>query len=212
MSSDARLYLLTPRLKDAAPFAPMLRSALASGDVACVLARLEAAVDEGGAKKILRALIETAQPLGVALIVEDNAGLALKTGADGVHISGDEDALQHALKQLKPGRIVGAGNLRSRDAAMSLGETGVDYLMFGEPASDGFVQPLEKTLERVDWWASIFTLPCVAYAGSADAVDPLAAAHAEFIALGEWLWDSADVASAVALAAAAAARNPLPVA
>ena len=207
MSSDARLYLMTPRLKDAASFLPRFTAALGTGAVACVLARLDA--DDGEAKKILRALAEAAQPRGVALIVEDNFALALKAGADGAHVSGGGAALAEALAQMKPDRIVGAGGLRGRDEAMTAGESGVDYVMFGEPARDGYTPPLEKTLERVSWWAEIFTLPCVAYAGAPEAVEPLAAAGADFVALGDWLWALPNPAAATALAAAALARHPL---
>ena len=38
-----------------------------------------------------------------------------------------------AIESLKPERIVGAGFLRTRDEAMTAGEMGADYVMFGEP-------------------------------------------------------------------------------
>ena len=71
---------------------------------------------------------------------------------------------------------------------MAAGEAGADYVMFGEPAR-GVAPPLEATLERVGWWAEIFQTPCVAYAASLDDVAALAAAGADFIALGEAVWE-----------------------
>jgi thiamine-phosphate pyrophosphorylase len=101
-------------------------------------------------------------------------------------------ALGAAAKALKPKFILGAGGLRSRHAAMEAGECDVDYLMFGEPAPDGFVPPLEQTVERTRWWTEIFNVPCVAYAASFDDIPALIAAGAEFLALREAIWSFAE--------------------
>jgi thiamine-phosphate pyrophosphorylase len=90
---------------------------------------------------------------------------------------------------------------------MTAGEAEPDYLMFGEPAADGFVRPLDWRLERVGWWADIFHLPCIAWAASLDEVAPLAAAGADFVAPGDWLWREADPAALVARAAAIVAAG-----
>ena len=60
--------------------------------------------------------------------------------------------------------------------------------MFGEPDAGGARPSAEYTLERVAWWAEIFNVPCVAYAGSLDEVGPLAEARAEFVALADVVW------------------------
>ena len=60
--------------------------------------------------------------------------------------------------------------------------------MFGEPRRDGYTPPLAETIERTAWWAEIFETPCVAFAGALDAVAPLTAAGADFIALGDAIW------------------------
>ena len=65
-------------------------------------------------------------------------------GVDGAHVTGAGEALAEALASLHPERIVGAGGLRSRDDAMTAGEVGADYVMFGEPRRDGFVPPLAE--------------------------------------------------------------------
>jgi thiamine-phosphate pyrophosphorylase len=51
--------------------------------------------------------------------------------------------------------------------------------------------------ERVVWWAEIFETPCVAYADSIPAAGTLAEAGADFVALGEAIWDSSSPAAAV---------------
>jgi thiamine-phosphate pyrophosphorylase len=71
--------------------------------------------------------------------------------------------------------------------------------MFGEPAPDGHRPSFAAILERVEWWAEVFEIPCVAFAASLDEVGPLAAAGADFVALGGWLWnDPQGISSALA--------------
>ena len=69
---------------------------------------------------------------------------------------------------------------------MAAGESDVDYLMFGGPDDD---EPAEAILERTQWWAEIFNVPCVAFARSLDDVDALAQTGAEFVALESAIWD-----------------------
>jgi thiamine-phosphate pyrophosphorylase len=138
MIERPRLFLITPRLNDAAAFAAKLEAAVGAADVACVLLRT-ATRDADAAKAVVRALAPIAQKRGAAVLVEDDARLAVRAEADGVHLAG-EAALEDALGALKPDRIVGIGALADRDAAMRAGETGVDYLMFGgpdDPATSG---------------------------------------------------------------------------
>jgi thiamine-phosphate pyrophosphorylase len=203
-ADKSRLYLLTPLLAEAeaAEFAALLGDVLSAGDVACVLARLAPGA-EGEAKKIVSRLIEITSRAEAALLTDNDARLAARVGADGAHVHGPAEALDEALKSLKPERIVGAGLLRSRDDAMIAGEKGVDYVMFGEPRRDGFTPPAEQTLERVAWWAEIFEPPCVGFAAQLGDIAPLAAAGADFIALGDAVWRAAEPAEALAQAQAA---------
>jgi len=189
MSNDSpRLYLITPRVKDAAAFAPLLQAAMAAGDVACVLLRYEAR-DEGDAKKIVKALGDIVQPSGAALLIENDSQIAVRANADGVNIRGLGPAFEDALERLRPDRIVGISGVKSRDDAMSAGEQDVDYIMYGEPTADGYVPPVAETLERVGWWAQLFNVPCVGYASVLADVAPLVAAGADFVALGDAVWN-----------------------
>jgi thiamine-phosphate pyrophosphorylase len=137
-----RLYLLTPRLRlaDLADFGPRFVAALAAGDVASALARLAPDAD-GDAKRIVGRLLEMAAAADVALLVEHDARLAARAGADGAHV--DVDRLAEAISSLRPERIVGAGGLRLKHDAMNAGEAGADYVMFGEPRPDGWTPPFE---------------------------------------------------------------------
>jgi thiamine-phosphate pyrophosphorylase len=211
MSDDSpSLYLMTPPLSEAGGFAPLLEAALDAGVVACVLARLDAR-DEAAAKRIVRTLAPLAQERGAAFIVADDVQLALRAGADGVHVSNAAAAaLDDAIRRLKPNSIVGAGMLRSKHDAMTAGEKDIDYVMFGEPAADGAAPAFDTTRERAAWWAEIFTVPVVAFAARLDQVERLARAGADFVALGAAVFDDPrGPASAVrdAMAALTAARR-----
>jgi len=189
--SHVHVFLITPRLSDAESFAPQLEAALSAASVACVLLRL-ATRDDNSAKKLIKALVPLVQDKGAALLIEQDTQLAARTGADGVQVSGAGQPLREAIDSLKPKHIVGVSGLKSKDDAMTAGELDVDYLMFGEPSADGFVQNITKIVERVEWWAELFNVPCVAYAPRLADVAPLVKAGADFIATGDWLWAKPD--------------------
>jgi thiamine-phosphate pyrophosphorylase len=184
-----RLMLRTPPIGDAAAFAEPLRQALSAGDIAAVV--LDFAEGDGrGLINMVKLLAPIVQGSGAALLVADRPEIVARSGADGVHVS-DPAGLEAALDLVKgQDRIVGAAGLRLRDDAMAAAEKGVDYVMFGEGRPDGSHPPLSSVIERTSWWAEIFETPCVAVAPAFDAIDDLAAAGAEFVAIGEPVWTS----------------------
>lgn len=193
----ARLYLVTPLIgHDAEAFASPLASACAAGDVAAVLLRLPPSDPRTRVNRV-KALAPAAQAAGAALLIQaddddDIAATAARGGADGVHVASYLNQIKDLRERLKGDRILGTGGLRSKHDAMTAGEAGVDYVMFGEPRPDGSLAPIEAVSERAAWWAEIFETPCVAYAPSLDAVARLAETGAEFIALGDAVWAHPD--------------------
>jgi thiamine-phosphate pyrophosphorylase len=205
-----RLYLVTPAIEDPSAMADALASALAEADVAAVLLRLKPA-DERTLINRVKALAEIVQPAGAALVLDGHADIVARAGADGAHLTGIE-AFAAALDGLKPARIAGCGGLQSRDDAMVAAERGADYVMFGEPDEDGRRPSFEAIVERVEWWAEVFEVPCVGFAESLDEAARLAAAGAEFVAVGESLWNGEHGAAraTAALAAHIAAPEAVP--
>jgi thiamine-phosphate pyrophosphorylase len=196
-----RLYLITPQVADAANFAAELERALVYGDITAVLLRLA----EGGERTLIeriKLIAAVVQPREIALVVDGHPDIVARAGADGAHLTGVA-TFAAALAMLKPDRIAGAGGLRSRHDAMLAAETGADYVMFGDPDRHGRRPDFESSQERLTWWAELFEVPCVAYAGNKDEITPLSRTGADFIALGDWIWSRPDgVADAVAAAAA----------
>ena len=181
-----RLYLVTPPVADAQAFSKDLAAAMAAGDVAAVLLRL-AEADERTQINRAKTLSATVQDVGAALLIDGHADLVARAGADGAHVTGI-DEFSAAIEQLKPERIVGVGGLTTRHDAMVAAEAGADYIMFGEPGDGGVRPSFEAIAERVAWWAEVFEIPCVGFAVAVDEIAPLAAAGADFVALGEAIW------------------------
>ncbi|TCT13328.1 thiamine-phosphate diphosphorylase [Tepidamorphus gemmatus] len=185
VDTRTRLFLVTPTDLLPAAFASVLSDALAGGDVAAVMLDL-ATQDPAVWRQAANVLCPIVQERGAAFLLRNQVDLARETGADGVHVTEGPEALERALRRLKPDMIVGAGDCITRHAAMVLGEKNPDYVFLGrlDPVED---IPASHTL--VDWWAELFELPCVALAGddwtqAAEAVE----AGADFLALRDLVW------------------------
>jgi thiamine-phosphate pyrophosphorylase len=207
------LYLITPCLTtaDANAFAKVFAEVLDAAPVASALLRLAPGA-EAGAKAIVAPLLRAAVAADCALLIENDARLAQRLGADGVHVAGASADLVAAIEDLKPNRIVGAGSLGLRDEAMTASELGADYVMFGEPRDGARAMGLGSLTERVSWWAEIFETPCVAYAEAISDASELARAGADFVALDEAIWSAVSPPEAArqaeALIAGAATHIP----
>lgn len=186
------LYLITPADPDPAQFPRQLMSVLTGPEVAALLVR-RGSLDDAGYESLAERLIQIGQAAGAAVLLQDDADLARRLGADGVHVtSGGTKAIRAAVEALKPQGIVGVGNIRSRHDAMSFGELDVDYVMFGPLG--GSVDPQARDLAQ--WWAETFEIPAVHSEPDAEAAQP-ADIGTEFIALSDCVWSKADPAAAL---------------
>ena len=181
-----RFYLATPPLTEAVQLADPLGALLSAADIAAVLVRL-ADADHRSKVNRIKTLAPVIQDAGAALLLDGHLELVARTGADGAHVNGVE-ALKEALDALKPERIVGVGALHSRHDSMVAGESGADYVLFGEVGTDGEPPASEATAERLDWWAELFEPPCVGYARTLDETESFAASGADFVMVGDLLW------------------------
>ncbi len=175
-----RLFPVLPHRISAGRAIACLRAAVEAGDVAALLLR----ADEEGrhVESRVRAVVEQARELGVAVLVEDDVRLAVATGADGVHVTTGPAAAKAARQALGAEAIVGGECLGKRDEAMRLGEAGVDYLALD--------QRLEAGGENLlDWWVEMFVVPVVAIhpAGVAALAD-LTRRGADFVCPSEDMW------------------------
>jgi thiamine-phosphate pyrophosphorylase len=191
-----RLYLVAPPAADPARLADAIAQALRAGDVAAVLLPL-AGDDERALLTSVKALAPAVQNAGAALLLQGYPDLVGRAGADGAHLSGI-DEFSAAVASLKPERIAGCGGLATRHDAMLAAEGGADYVMFGEPEEDGHRPSFDAVLERVEWWAEVFEIPCVGYAAHPDEIAALVTAGADFVAVGGFIFeDSRGVGAAM---------------
>jgi len=184
-NEPTRLFLVTPPDIDAERLPPLLGAALAGGDVAAVLIA-------DGSEALAAALVPLVQQAGAAALIRNDTRLAGHVKADGVHIDTGIADLKLAADSFRPKRIVGAGNLTARHAAMEAGEAGVDYVFFGDPHGDTHDEPHPKALDLAEWWAELMEIPAVIMAGrSLESVAAAAATGAAFVAVNQAVWESA---------------------
>lgn len=150
------LYLIAPTDQPAERLKSALAAAVAEHDVAALLLP-RGALSENAYKALAKAIVPLAQQHGAAALVEGDPGLVRLLGADGLHVQGGIEATRQAIAALKPDFIVGVGDVQSRDDAMSLGELGIDYILFG-PLS-GVMSADARDTAR--WWAETMEIPSV---------------------------------------------------
>jgi thiamine-phosphate pyrophosphorylase len=182
-----RLYLATPAVDDPSPLVAQLPALLAADDVAAVLLRLKPG-DLRGMIARIKALAPMVQDSGAALLIDGPVELVARAGADGAHLN-SLAALQEALPSLKPDRIAGVGGLATRHDSMAAGELGADYVLFGEVDARGQRPSVEAISERLGWWAELFEPPCVGFAASLAEAEEFAGAGADFVLVGDCIWN-----------------------
>jgi thiamine-phosphate pyrophosphorylase len=181
-----RLYLATPDVDDPSSLLASLPGLLAGADVAAVLVRLKP-TDQRSMISRVKALAPAIQASGAAVLLDGHVELVARAGADGAHLAGIE-AMEDALPTLKPDRIAGVGGLTTRHDSMAAGELGADYVLFGEPDARGQRPSVEAIAERLQWWAELFEPPCVGFATSREEACEFAAAGADFVLVGDFIW------------------------
>jgi thiamine-phosphate pyrophosphorylase len=181
-----RLYLATPELDDPSQLVAELPGLLAAADVAAVLLRLRQ-TDQRTMISRIKALAPAVQDAGAALLLDAHVELVARGGADGAHLTGIA-ILEEALPSLRPDRIAGVGGLATRHDSMAAGELGADYVLFGEPNAAGERPSTEAIAERLQWWDELFEPPSVGFAASREEAAEFAAAGADFVLVGDFIW------------------------
>ena len=126
---------------------------------------------------------------GAAAIVIDHSRVAGRTGADGIHVETGIADIKAAMRTFKPDRIVGAGNLKTRHAAMEAGGEDVDYVLFGRLRGDTHPQAHPKAVALAEWWGELMQVPVVLAAGNSIATLDQLPRNIDFIALDRAVWE-----------------------
>lgn len=179
-----RIVLVAPEIDDPDQQAATIADALAGGDVASVIVIARDA-DERRAQARVAAVAKEAHARDVAVIVAGEARVAMRAGADGLHLEAAAVAELAQAVEAASGKIsVGADGARTRHDALELGEARPDYLFFGRFGYDTAPDPHPRNLALGEWWSEMVAIPCIVQAG-ADwrGVAAVAATGAEFVAL-----------------------------
>jgi len=194
-----RLYLQLPG-EPTAKLEAELKQALARVDIACVLL---ARGNNGRDEDRLSRLIDLAQSAGAACLIEHEAELAERLGADGVHLAPDPDDYRKARALLGSEASIGVGCGLARHEAMSLAELGADYVGFGplspSASQSGEIDGIDRCAKLIAWWAEIFVVPCVAFnIDEADAALKVATLGADFVAPSKLIWSEDEAVNRIA--------------
>ena len=187
-----RLYFQFPTQAPATLTAQLL-DAMAATDAACVLlCREESAFDEAQAGT----LIDLVHARGLACLIDRDAALAERLGADGVHIEADPGVYAETRELLGESASIGAFCGVDRHGAMRLAELGADYVAFGP---NGTIDEIDQYADLFSWWSEIFVVPCVAWnVDNAAQAGRLAALGADFVAPSMGIWRADDAPRLIA--------------
>lgn len=196
-----RVVLISPVGESAEGFAVKLKAAIAGGDIASLILPpngMDAVSYQAFAEKVA----PIAQAAGIAVIVVDDTRVAGRIKADGIHIEGGKAALCEAIENFQAKMAVGAGGVKTRDAALELGEERPDYLFFGRFGYDNQPEAHQRNMSLGGWWAEMVEIPGIVMAGSDIAsVETVAATGVDFVALSAAVFgEDADPRAAVARA------------
>jgi thiamine-phosphate pyrophosphorylase len=209
MTGASALYLITPpAIADLRAFAELLDNALAAAPVACLQLRLKNVSDDD-VLAAAKSLIPVARRHDTHFLVNDRPDLALRTGADGVHVGQSDASYADARKLLGPDKTVGVTCHASYHLAMAAGEAGADYVAFGAffPTRTK-VAPARAEVSLIEDWSAMTTVPCVAIGGiTAENCGPLVRAGADFLAVSAAVWEAPDGPASAVRRLAAAIEN-----
>lgn len=195
---SSELYLISP-LDVSGAFPDRLARALDAGPVAAFQFRVKG-VDEHEAARLAEPLQRICGDHDVAFIVNDSISLAKRLGADGVHLGQDDGDVKDARDRLGRNAQIGVTCHDSRHLAMDAGEAGADYVAFGAffPSSTKDTKHVAG-VDLLEWWQSIFELPCVAIGGITPAnCGQLVLAGADFLAVSNAVWGGDEAANVAA--------------
>ncbi len=186
------LYAITPDCFDTADLLRRARQVLSGG--ARVLQYRNKFADAVLRLAQAMALRELTRELAVTFIVNDDAHLALRVDADGVHLGATDGELQAARAVLGKHKIIGASCYNRLSLAQEAVAAGADYVAFGAffPST---VKPNAVTadVELLRQARTEFDVPLVAIGGiTAQNGALLINAGADALAVISALFDAAD--------------------
>lgn len=146
--------------------------------------------------ELLKRLLRLCREAGIPFIINDDADLAMRLGADGVHLGCDDVDLPRLRQQLGS-MMIGISCHNSLEAAAAAEAAGADYVAFGRfYPSQTKPEALPASLDLLTQARRQLRLPIVAIGGlTPDNSAPVLAAGADLLAVIEGLFGQPDPAT-----------------
>lgn len=191
-----QIYLITPPVVELQTFPDLLAQVLDRNAVACLRLAL-AGKDEYELGRVADALRAVAHERDVAVVIDTHVALAVRHGLDGVHLLDSARSVRAARKELGADAIVGAWCGTSRDAGMTAGEAGADYVAFGPAGATALGGGQVADRDLYAWWSEMVEVPVVAEGALDAALIRDLWPVTDFFGIGEEIWRSEDPAAAL---------------
>lgn len=166
---------------------------LKTGACACAVLNLGGISGED-ASELIAVYRAASTDAATALLSLSDPDMAKTLSLDGVHLTDPAHSVSTARERLGRSANIGAGPAHDRHTAMLLGEQEPDYVLLASSNGSAWAAP---DPELVTWWAELFEVPSVAFAAETGQALELAAAGADFVALGESFCGRADASEQV---------------
>ena len=196
-SKQMRLYAVTDRAwaADEDDFLAQVEAAIDGG--ATIVQLREKHLDEDAFLKEAERFVALCRRKGVISIINDNVDIAVKTGADGVHVGQEDLEAGRARALLGPDRIIGV-SAHNVEEALAAQAAGADYLGTGAAFVTGTktdAKPISR--ETIRAVTAAVDIPVVAIGGiSRDNVLELAGCGLDGVAGVSALFAQKDVKAA----------------
>ncbi len=192
----AGLYAITPDLADTAVLLRQVEHALQGG--ARILQYRNKSADTALRLQQANALRRLTRAYAATLIVNDDAHLAVRVDADGVHVGAEDGSIDAVRSVIGADKLIGASCYNRAPLAVEAVRQGVDYVAFGAffPSSvkPGAVRADVALLHTARKESSV---PIVAIGGiTVQNGAALVEAGADALAVISALWDAPDIAQA----------------
>ena len=200
MVDKCKLYLISPPHFELDEFKLQLTEAFSGGEISVFQLRMKSKDDSGyyvdppnwnDVENIALELMPICHANNCVFIINDNAQLAAKINADGVHVGSDDLSVAEAREIMGEGKYIGVSCYGSKDLAYKAAEHGADYVAFGAFYDTQTKKPKGRPEpELLEFWSTYTNMPCVAIGGiKTNNAKPLIDAGADFISVVTGVWD-----------------------
>lgn len=115
---------------------------------------------------LAKELLKVTKKYDVPLIINDSPEIARETGADGVHLGGDDTSIDNARSLLGSEAIIGVSCYNQIERGLNAVKSGADYVAFGTPYSTPTKPEREPTsIEILNKAVNLINIPVFAIGG-----------------------------------------------